>query len=56
MKTVQIFNLKQADLFLKHGATAVGTGKCRRTIYIEFLRDEVFEELIGKWHRKEFNI
>ena len=56
MKTVQIFNLKQANLFMQNGAKAIGTGKSRRTIYVEFERDEVFEELIGKWHRKEFNI
>jgi hypothetical protein len=49
----KIFNLYQADLFVKAGATVKGIGKSEtKTIFILFEVNEKFIELIDKWNKR----
>ena len=52
---MKIFNIKQANLFLKNGATAIGCGLGNKNkTYIEFKDNDVFKKLLDKWMAKEF--
>lgn len=52
---MKIFNIKQADIFIKNGATPIGCGLGNKyKTYIEFKEDENFKELLKKWMAKEF--
>lgn len=51
---MKIFNLKQADLFIKNKATSVGCGiGDRYKVYIEFEEDEIFKDLLKKWLKRQ---
>jgi len=52
---MKIFNIEQADVFIKHGAIPIscGLGNKYKT-YIEFNEDEKFKELMKRWMTKEF--
>jgi hypothetical protein len=52
---MKIFNLKQADIFIRKGAKVIGTGTGNRyKVYIEFEENTMFEELMKRWLNKEF--
>ena len=52
---MKIFNIKQADIFIKNGATVIGCGLGNRDkIYIEFEENNIFKSLLERWHNKEF--
>ena len=52
---MKIFNIKQADLFIRLGATPIGCGLGNRyKTYIEFLNNEIFKDLMIRWMAKEF--
>ncbi len=52
---MKIFNIKQANIFIKNGATPIGCGLGNRNkTYIEFNEDKVFKELMKRWMAKEF--
>ena len=52
---MKIFNIKQADIFIKNGAKPIGCGLGNRDkIYIEFEENNIFESLLERWHNKEF--
>lgn len=52
---MRIFNIKQANIFIKNGATPIGCGLGNKyKTYIEFKEDKIFKELMKKWMAKEF--
>ena len=52
---MKIFNIKQADIFLRNGAKAIGAGLGNKyKTYIEFEENDIFKFLMFKWHNKEF--
>lgn len=52
---MKIFNIKQADIFIKHGCTVIGTGLGNKyKTYIEFRENETFKDLMKRWMSKEF--
>ena len=52
---MKIFNIKQADIFIKNGATVIGCGLGERfKIYIEFEKNLIFKNLMTRWLNKEF--
>lgn len=52
---MKIFNIKQANIFIKNGATVIGCGLGNRNkTYIEFKKNEIFKELMKRWMAKEF--
>jgi len=52
---MKIFNIKQADLFIKLGATPISAGLGNKyKTFIEFKEDEIFNNLLQKWLAKEF--
>lgn len=52
---MKIFNIKQADVFIKLGAIPIGCGLGNKyKTYIEFKEDDKFKELLKRWHNKEF--
>ena len=52
---MKIFTIKQADIFIKNGATPIGCGLGNKyKTYIEFKEDDIFKNLLKKWHNKEF--
>ncbi len=52
---MKIFNIKQADIFIKNGAMAIGCGLGNKhKTYIEFEENEIFKELMKRWMAKEF--
>jgi len=52
---MKIFNIKQADIFIKNGATTIGAGLGNKhKTYIEFIEDKTFKVLMCKWMAKEF--
>lgn len=52
---MKIFNIKQADIFIKHKATVIGCGLGNKyKTYIEFEENEIFKQLLNKWMAKEF--
>ena len=55
MKTVKIFNIPQADTFVQHGCKVVRIGFGDKSkVAIIFERDEKFEDMLKRWHNKEF--
>ena len=51
---MKIFNIKQADIFIKNGAMPIGCGLGNKyKTYIEFKEDDVFKDLLRKWHNRE---
>ena len=52
---MKIFNIKQADIFLKHGCIAIGAGLGNKyKTYIEIQEDDKFKEMMERWNNKEF--
>ncbi len=52
---MKIFNIKQANIFIKLGATPIGCGLGNKNkTYIEFKEDDKFKELLNRWLNKEF--
>jgi hypothetical protein len=52
---MKIFNLKQADIFIKNKATIIGCGLGNKfKTYIEFEENQIFNELMKRWLNKEF--
>ena len=51
---MKIFNIKQADVFIKNNATVTGIGTGDRfKIYIEFEENQIFKDLLKKWLKRE---
>lgn len=51
---MRVFNIVQADIFIKNKATVIGTGLGDRyKIYIEFEDNQIFKTLLEKWLKKE---
>lgn len=52
---MKIFNIKQASVFIKEGATVIdcGLGNKYKT-YIEFEDNKILEELMIRWRAMEF--
>ena len=56
-ETKMIFNISQADLFVKKGCKVVGFGLVRRNnVFVEFEVDTLFLEIMKKWKNKEFSL
>jgi hypothetical protein len=54
MKIVEIFNIKQANVFIKNKATVIGCGLGNKyKTYIEFEENEIFKDLMKKWMARE---
>ena len=52
---MKIFNIKQADIFIKNGATPISAGTGNRyKVYIKFKENEIFNDLMKRWLNKEF--
>ena len=53
-----IYNLKQANLFIKEGCTVVGVKKRRvdNKIAIIFKVDDKFKQVMDKWQNYEYKI
>jgi len=52
---MKIFNIKQADIFIKHGCIPVGCGLGNRyKTFIEFKEDDSFKTMMARWLCKEF--
>jgi hypothetical protein len=52
---IKIYNLKQADIFIKNKATVIGCGLGNKfKTYLEFEENEIFIQLIKRWMAKEF--
>jgi hypothetical protein len=52
---MNIFNWKQADIFIKQGCkvTGCGLGNKNKT-FISFEENEIFKEMMKRWMAKEF--
>ena len=56
-ETKMIFNISQADLFIKQGCIPVGCGLGRKNkVYVEFKVNALFLEMMDKWKNKEFSL
>lgn len=54
METKKIFNIKQADAFIKNGLTPVGCGLGNKDkTYIEFEQNSLYAELLTKYLNKQ---
>jgi hypothetical protein len=52
---VKIFNIKQADIFIKNYAKVIGCGLGDKyKTYIEFEENEIFKKLMNRWMSKKF--
>lgn len=53
-----IYNLKQANLFIKEGCTVIGVKKRRvdNKIAIIFKVDDKFKQVMDKWQNYEYKI
>ena len=52
---MKIFNIKQADIFIKNRATTIGCGLGNKyKTYIEFEENQIFKDLMNRWMAKEF--
>lgn len=57
MKTINIFNIPQAQTFIRHGCKVVDITMGKRAkVAIVFERDAVLETMLQRWHNKEFII
>ena len=53
--SIKIFNIKQADIFIRHGAMAIGCGLGNKyKTFIEFEENEILTNLMIRWMAKEF--
>jgi len=51
---MKIFNIKQADIFVKNNAIVIGCGLGNKNkTYLEFEENKIFRELLEKWLRRE---
>jgi hypothetical protein len=51
---MKVFNIQQANIFIKNKATVIGTGTGNRfKVYIEFKENQIFKDLMTKWLRRE---
>jgi len=51
---MKIFNIKQADIFVKNGANIIGCGTGNRfKVYVEFEENQIFKDLLKKWLNRE---
>ncbi len=54
METKKIFNIRQADVFIKNGLVAVGCGLGNKDkTYIEFEQNSLFRDLLTKYLNKQ---
>jgi len=52
---MKIFNIKQADIFIKNSAKVIGVGLGNKyKTYIEFEENQIFKDLMTRWMAKEF--
>lgn len=52
---MKIFNIKQAEIFIKNRATVIGCGLGNKyKTYIEFEENQIFNDLMKRWMAKEF--
>ena len=52
---MKIFNIKQADIFIKNNAKVIGTGLGNKyKTYIEFEENLILKDLMIRWMAKEF--
>ena len=52
---MKIFNIKQAEIFIKNGAVPIGCGLGNKYMtYIEFEENKILEDLMKRWMAKEF--
>lgn len=52
---MKIFNIKQADIFIKNGAIPIGCGLGNKyKTYIEFKDNQILQDLMKRWMAKEF--
>ncbi len=55
MESKMIFNITQANLFIKHGCRVMGVGLGRKNkIYVLFLVNDTFNSMMEKWNSKSF--
>lgn len=51
---MKIFNIRQADVFVKNKANVIGIGLGNKNkTYIEFEENQIFKELLEKWLKRE---
>jgi len=52
---MKIFNIKQADIFIKNNATPIGVNTGNKSkVYVEFKENKIFNDLMVRWLNKEF--
>jgi len=52
---MKIFNINQANIFIKNGATPIGCGLGNKyKTYIDFEENQIFRDLMTRWMAKEF--
>jgi|GEM_PF-5446559 len=52
---MKIFNIKQADIFIKNSATPIGVNTGNKfKVFIEFEENQIFKDLMVRWLNKEF--
>ena len=52
---IKIFNIKQANIFIKNGAKVIGCGLGDKyKTYVEFEINQIFKDLMSRWMAKEF--
>lgn len=52
---MRIFNIKQADIFIKNKAIPIGCGLGNKyKTYIEFKENDNLKQLMKRWMAKEF--
>jgi len=52
---MDIFNIKQIDIFIRNGAVPIGAGTGHRfKVYITFKENQIFKDLMERWLNKEF--
>nr|DAU40694.1 MAG TPA: hypothetical protein [Caudoviricetes sp.] len=53
-RTTSIYNVLQADKLYQNGAKIVKIGKNNENkVYVKFIHDEYFQELLTKWFKYE---
>jgi hypothetical protein len=51
---MKIFNITQANIFIKNKATVIGCGLGNKNkTYIEFEENQIFKDLLEKWLKRE---
>lgn len=55
METKRIFNIQQANLFISQGCRVAGVGLGRKSkVYLSFVIDETFKDMMKKWDNNAF--